>query len=100
MFFDISSEPEECQRRQQEILEGLENVADVADDIYICGCFETVQEAMCNHDKALTQVSDRCSAHNLKLNKKKTATSEDRSMLQGEVLSVNGSRQILPKYRQ
>ena len=45
MPFGITSGPEEYQRRQHEILEGLDNVAVVADDILIYGMGETEETA-------------------------------------------------------
>ena len=53
MPFGISSGPEEYQRRQQEFLEELNGVINIADDICIFGCCETVKEANEDHDRNL-----------------------------------------------
>lgn len=45
MPFGISSAPEEYQRRMHEELEGLRNVAVIADDILIYGEGDTVEQA-------------------------------------------------------
>ena len=59
--FGISSAPEEFQRRQQEVLEG---VLKIADDILIFGRGDTREEADIDHDNNL----ERCRERNLKLN--------------------------------
>ena len=51
--FGISSAPEEFQRRQREVIEGLEGVTNVANDILIYGCGDTQEEADKDHDKNL-----------------------------------------------
>ena len=51
MPFGISSAPEEFQRRQHEILEGLAGIEVIADDILVYGYDETEEEALLNHDK-------------------------------------------------
>ena len=45
MPFGIKSAPEEFQRRLDEILEGLENIAVTYDDILIFGSGDTMEEA-------------------------------------------------------
>jgi len=49
--FGISSAPEEFQRRQREVLEGLNLVLNVVDDILIYGCGDTQEETDEDHDK-------------------------------------------------
>lgn len=90
MPFGISSGPEEYQRRQQEVLEGLDNVAVVADDILVFGCGESLEAANRSHDEALSQVLERCRTHNLKLNKKKLQLRKAEVCYMGEVLSAEG----------
>jgi len=53
MMFGISSAPEEFQRRQHEITEGLQVVYVIADDILVYGCGDTEAEAIVDHDKNL-----------------------------------------------
>ena len=71
MPFGISSAPEEFQRRLDNVLEGLSNVAVIADDIVIFGTGDTIEDATRSHDEALTALLQRCKDKNLKLNKKK-----------------------------
>ena len=69
--FGISSAPEEFQRRQREVLEGLEGVINISDDILIYGCGDTQEEADKDHDKNLIDLLERCRERNLKLNSEK-----------------------------
>ncbi len=69
--FGISSAPEEYQRRQHEVLEGLEGVVNVADDILIFGQGDSYEEAERDHDTNLIALLERCRERNLKLNPKK-----------------------------
>ena len=65
MPFGIASAPEEYQRRQNEILQGLPGTAVIADDILVHG--SNVEE----HDRNLRAVLKRAREANLKLNQKK-----------------------------
>ena len=88
MPFGISSGAEEYPRRQKEILEGLENVAVVADHLLVFGCGECLQETHRNHDQDLTEVLEHCRKNNLKLNKKKVQLCKTEVSYLGEVLSA------------
>ena len=69
--FGISSAPEEYQRRQQEVLEGLEGIDVIADDIICFGSGDTVAEAELDHDRNIEALLQRARQANLKLNGKK-----------------------------
>ena len=71
MPFGLKSSPEEYQRRQDQVLEGLDGVKVVADDILIIGKGNTKEEAIRNHNDNLRNLMKRCQNKNLKLNKKK-----------------------------
>jgi len=71
MPFEISSAPEEFQRRQHEITEGLQGVYVIADDILVYGCGATEAEAIVDHDKNLFNLLTRAREKNLKFNKSK-----------------------------
>ena len=71
MPFGISSGPEEYQRRQQQFLEGLEGVINIADDICVYGCGDTEEEANEDHDKNLITLLNRCRKRDLRLSAKK-----------------------------
>ena len=71
MPFGVRLGPEEYQRRQHEVLEGLVAVVNKADDILVFGCGDTIEEAEKDHDINLWNIMLRCRAANLKLNPKK-----------------------------
>ena len=49
--YGITSAPEEYQRRHSEVIEGLDGVANIADDTLVYGCGETIEEAEKDHDR-------------------------------------------------
>ena len=71
MPFGLKTAPEEYQKHQREVLEGLEGIQVIADDILVCGFGDTVDQANKNHDEHLRCLLRRCREVNLKLNKKK-----------------------------
>ena len=71
MPFGILSGPEEYQRRQQQFLEGLNRVINIADDICIFGRGEAVEEANEGHDRNLTASLYKCRDEELRLSEKK-----------------------------
>jgi len=90
MPFGLKSAPEEFQRRLDACLEGLENVAVIADDILVFGTGKTTEEATLSHDKAIRALLDRCREQNLKLNKKKIRYKMDEISYMGHKLTQNG----------
>ncbi len=68
MPFGISSAPEEFQRRQDQIIEGLNGVRGVADDILIYGEGDSIEEASVDHDANFRSLMERCRERNLKIN--------------------------------
>ena len=71
MLFGIKSAPEEFQRRLDESLEGLENVAVIHYDIVIFRSSDSIEEATNSHDLAFRALLDRCRERGLKLSEKK-----------------------------
>ena len=63
MLFGILTAPEEFQRRQHELFEGLPGVTVIADDILVYGSGDTVENAAADHDQK------RARNCNLKINK-------------------------------
>jgi len=59
MPFGISSAPEEYQRHQHELLEGLHvsGIECIIDDILVYGCGQTIEQAIEDHDKNLKSAS-------------------------------------------
>ncbi|XP_038055799.1 uncharacterized protein K02A2.6-like [Patiria miniata] len=90
MPFGISSAPEEFQRRLHECLEGLENIAVIADDILVYGSGETQAEAEASHDAAFTALLSRCRERNLKLNAAKLRYKLPSVTYMGHVFSSDG----------
>ena len=68
MSFGIA---EEFQRRQHELLEGLQGIDNIADDILITGQGETHEEAVQDHDCNLIALLEIAREVNLKLHQKK-----------------------------
>ena len=71
MLFGIKSAPEEFQRRLDESLEGLENVAVIHYDIVIFRFGDSIEESTTSHDLAFRALLDRCRERGLKLSEKK-----------------------------
>ena len=59
------------QRRQHEFLHGLPGVINIADDICIFGCGDTIEDANEDHDRNLVCLLDKCSDYDLHLSAKK-----------------------------
>ena len=85
--FGISSAPEEFQRRQREVLEGVINIAD---DILIYGCGDTQEEADKDHDKNLIDLLERCKERSLKLNPEKLKFRLHELSFMGHKVTTNG----------
>ena len=90
MPFGISSAPEEFQRRLHECLEGLENIAVIADDVLVYGSGETQAEAEASHDAAFSALLSRCRGRNLKLNAAKLRYKLPSVTYMGHVFSSEG----------
>lgn len=88
--FGISSGSEEYQRRQHEILEELTGIEVIADDILVCGCGDTEEEAIRDHDKNLIGLLERARKVNLKINKKKMRLKLKAIPYMGPILSSDG----------
>ena len=86
----ISPAAEEYQRRQIEVLEGLDGVAVIADDILIYGCGETTEDAQGDHDRNLEAVFHRAREVNLKLNKSKLQLCKTAVPYMGHLLTSDG----------
>ena len=90
MPFGIKSAPEEFQRHLDTCLEGLENVAIIADDIIIFGQGDTRAEAVANHDQAFRKLMNRCREKSIKLNKKKMKLKLEEVTYMGHRLTTQG----------
>ena len=71
MPFEITSAPEEFQRRMDITLGGLDGTKAIADDILVFGTGSTQGEAEKSHDERLTAVLYRCRQKGVRLNKDK-----------------------------
>ncbi len=90
MPFGITSAPEEFQRRQDQVIEGLRGVRGVADDILVYGEGSTFEEASIDHDQNLRGVLDRCRERNLKINPDKVKLRLPEVRFIGHVLTPEG----------
>ena len=88
--FGISSAPEEFQRRQRDVLEGLKGVINIVDDILIFGSGETQQEADNDHDRNLIDLLERCREKNLKLNPDKLKFRSQELPFMGHKITTEG----------
>ena len=86
----ISSAPEEYQRRQNEILDGLQGVEVIADDILCYGCGDTESEALIDHDRNLVNLLKRARSANLKFNKSKLKLRLTEVSYMGQLLTNKG----------
>ena len=88
--FGINTAPEEFQRRQHEIIEGLEGVQVIADDFLVYGQGDSYEEAIIDHDRNLRRFLDRAQEVNLKLNKHKMKLRLTEVKYIGHILSSEG----------
>ena len=88
--FGISSAPEEFQRRQKEVLEGLDGIINIADDILIFGRGETYEEASRDHDENLLALLERAKERNLKLNPNKFRFKLKKVRFMGHMITEDG----------
>ncbi|XP_032237818.1 uncharacterized protein K02A2.6-like [Nematostella vectensis] len=99
MPFGIATAPEEYQRRQPEVLEGLQGIYVVADDILITGQGETEEEALRDHDSNLVALLERARQVNLKLNPKKLKLRLPEVPYTGHLLTPGGVKRDPEKVR-
>ena len=90
MPYGISSAPEEYQWRQAEVLEGLDGIANIADDPLVYGCGNTDAEAERDHDAKFKALLERCRQRNLKLTVKKLHFKEKTVPFMWHVLTSTG----------
>ena len=88
--FGLSSAPEEFQRRQHQVLEGLPGVLTIHDDILVYGEGETYEEASKDHDAKLHKLMERCRERNVKLNKDKMKLRLEQVPYIGHLLTSQG----------
>ena len=99
MPFGIATAPEEYQRRQHEVLEGLSGIHVIADDILITGQGETQEEALPDHDRNLVALLQRAREVNLKLNPKKLKLRLNEIPYIGHLLTPDGVKPDPEKVR-
>ena len=99
MPFEIATAPEEYQRRQHEVLEGLPGLYVIADDILITGQGETQEEALQDHDRNLIALLERAREVNLKLNPKKLKLRLSEVPFIGHLLTPGGVKPDPEKVR-
>ena len=90
MPFGICKAPEDFQRHVNEIIEGLEGVAAIADGLLVTGAGNTHLEALAVHDRNLIALLQRFSERNFKLNKDKFVFKQQKLKYCGHVLTSEG----------
>lgn len=99
MPFGIATAPEEYQRRQHEVLEGLPGVENIHDDILVLGCGDTIEEATQDHDRNLISLLERARSVNLKLNRSKLRLRQSELPFLGHRLTCEGLKPDPEKVR-
>ena len=92
MPFGISSAPEEYQRRQHEVIEGLNGVECIADDLLVYGSGDNYEEAVKDHDENLKALLLRARQTNLVFNKDKLRYKLTSVPYMGHLLTSEGLR--------
>jgi hypothetical protein len=87
LSFWVSVDPEVYQRKQHELLVGLNGVEPIAHDILIVGCGDSDEEAELDHDSMLLALIDRCRQVKLKLRIKKLQFKVPEVHFHGHILS-------------
>uniref|UniRef100_A0A8C5PCI9 ribonuclease H n=1 Tax=Leptobrachium leishanense TaxID=445787 RepID=A0A8C5PCI9_9ANUR len=90
LTFGVSVAPEVYQRKQHELLCGLDGIEPIADDILIVGCGDTDEEAAHDHDEKLLALLDRCREVRLRLSVKKLQFKVQEVHFHGHILSSQG----------
>ena len=88
--YGVSSGPEEYQARQQQALDGLKGVCNIADGVLIYGSGETHEQAEKDHDENLYHFLVRMCKVKLKLNLAKWVFKTKKVMFMGFQLSPDG----------
>lgn len=88
----MSVAPDVYQRKQHELLSGLNGNEPIADDIPIAGCGDSDAEAVADHDhdKKLLTLLDRCKEIKLRLSLKKLQFKVTEVKCHGHILSAVG----------
>lgn len=97
--FGLSSAPEEFQRRQHQVLEGIPGVLTIHDDILFYGEGNTYEEAHRDHDEKLKKLMLRCQERNVKLNKEKMRLRRSEVPYVGHLLTDKGLKPDPDKIR-
>ena len=99
MPFGISTAPEEYQRRQDQVVEGLKGVHSIVDDILVYGEGDTDEEAIADHDEKLKKLLLRCRERGLKLNKHKLRLRQKEVRFIGHLITADGLKPDPEKVR-
>jgi transposase InsO family protein len=88
--YGVSSSPEEFQKRMHEALDGLNGIANIADDIMIYGLGDSPSEAELDHDNKLIALMQRVHMKNIKLNASKIQFKLRAISFMGHVITDKG----------
>lgn len=90
MPFGLTSAPEEFQRRQHHIIEGLPGIYAIHDDILVIGNGATQEEPEQDHDEKIHALMHRCREKNTRLNANKIKLKCNEVTFMGHVLTDAG----------
>ena len=99
MPFGIRSAPEECQRRMDITLGGLDGTKGTADDILVFDTGSTQEEAEKSHDERLTAVLERCRQKCVRLNKDKMQFKQQKVAYMGQVITSDRLQAVPDKIK-
>ena len=97
--FGVSVVPEEYQRRQDELLEGLDGEFAVMDDTIIAGFGETDEEAEKDHDAKVVSFLNRCRESGIRLRRDKVVFKKRPGNFVGHEVTANGLKPDTSKLR-
>ena len=94
--FGVSSAPEEFQQRLMTALEGLDGLANIADDIHVG---DTYAEAELDHDKNLIALMNRAFEKDIRFNLAKLKFKLKEVKFMGDIISADGRKPDPDKVR-
>ena len=77
-------------KKLAEALEGLSGCINVADDIVVAGCGNTMEEALRDHKNKLTKLRERCKSKSININETKTLETQEEIEFMGHCISAEG----------
>ena len=92
MPFGIKPASEIFQQKLDQVIEGIQGTARIADDILVWGNGETEQQALIDHDQNLEMLLERAQAKGLKMNAQKLKYRQREISYAGYILTTEGHK--------